>query len=91
MKGVNDRFWVDPSGDPLFEHPGEDVDFDVASISSFYMDTLGIRDNYISDETALCAFLDAVYNLGAVDSYVHTVSADPSGRVYGSAKELFGA
>lgn len=53
------------------------------------MDTLGIRDNYISDDNALCAFLDAVFNLGAVESFIHSVSADADGKE--SAHELFGA
>ena len=48
------------------QHDGIDRDFDIGSIKSFYMDTLGIRDNYISDDNALCAFLDTVFNLGAV-------------------------
>jgi len=87
--GTNDRFWRDPAGEPLMRHDGIDRDFDAESIKSFYMDTLGIRDNYISDDAALCAFLDAVFNLGAVDSFVHGVSADVDGNV--SAHELFGA
>jgi len=61
-------------------HDGIDTDFDIGSITSFYMDTLGIRDNVISDRDSLGAFLDAVFNLGAVDSFIHRVSADTEGR-----------
>lgn len=87
--GVNDRFWHYPAGEYLMDHDGIDRDFDAESIKSFYMDTLGIRDNYISDDNALCAFLDAVFSLGAVDSFVHGVNADTDGNI--SAHELFGA
>ena len=87
--GVNDRFWHYPAGEWLMQHDGIDRDFDIGSIKSFYMDTLGIRDNYISDDNALCAFLDAVFNLGAVESFIHSVSADVDGKE--SAHELFGA
>lgn len=72
MIGTNDRFWEFPEGTaPLTRRDGADPDFDAESITSFYMDTLGIRDNYISDETSLSAFLGAVFGLGAVDSFVH--------------------
>jgi hypothetical protein len=54
------------------------------------MDTLGIRDNYISDENTLCAFLDAVFSLGAMDSFIHTVSSDYNNEL-SSSTELFGA
>ena len=87
--GTNDRFWHNPAGEYLMDHDGIDRDFDVESIKSFYMDTLGIRDNYISDDNTLCAFLDAVFNLGAVDSFIHDVSADVDGKA--SPHELFGA
>lgn len=90
MMGVNDRFWENPGGEDLFKHDGKDPDFDAKSIYSFYMDTLGMRDNYISDETSLSAFLDAVFSLGAMDSFVHQVSADQNG-VFESPRELFGA
>lgn len=86
---VNSRFWRDPGGESLMEQDGIDRDFDLKSITSFYMDTLGIRDNYISDENSLCAFLDAVYSLGAMDSFIHTVSADPDGTA--NRHEMFGA
>ena len=89
MAGTNDRFWQDSSGEALMERDGIDRDFDIKSITSFYMDTLGMRDNYISDENSLGAFLDAVFNLGAMESFVHDVSADING-VY-SPHELFGA
>lgn len=73
------------------EHDGQDADFDIASISSFYMDTLGMRDSYISDETSLCAFLDAVFSLGAMDSFIHNVSNDIDGRPVDLSTEMFGA
>ena len=53
------------------------------------MDTLGIRDNYISDDNALCASLDAVFHRGAVESFIHSVSADADGKE--SAHDRFGA
>ena len=88
-EGVNSRFWHNPAGEYLMRHDGIDRDFDIESIKSFYMDTLGIRDNYISDDNALCSFLDAVFNLGAVESFIHSVSADIDGNA--SPHELFGA
>lgn len=91
MLGTNDRFWRDPGGEPLVRHDGLDQDFDAESITSFYMDTVGLRDNYISDGNSLCAFLDAVFSLGAVDSFVHAVRRDEDGTELSSPKQLFGA
>lgn len=91
LKGTNGRFWENPGGEQLTLHDGVDPDFDAKSITSFYMDTLGIRDNYISDENSLCAFLDAVFSLGAVDSFVHKVYADKDGAPISSGQDLFGA
>jgi hypothetical protein len=89
--GTNNRFWENPNGKSLIKHDGLDIDFDAKSITSFYMDTLGIRDNYISDETSLCAFLDAVFSLGAVDSFIHNISCDQNNNVLSTPSKLFGS
>lgn len=77
---ANDRFWENPAGVPLMQHEGGNSDFSLAAIKDFYYNTLGIKDNYISDDNALYSFLNAVYSLGAMDSYIKKETRDRDGN-----------
>ena len=90
VKGTNDRFWINPAGEDLMSHNGIDSDFKIDAIKKFYFDTLGIRDNFISSDAALGRFLDAVFSLGATDSYVHEADRDMDAAQV-QPYEMFGA